>query len=130
MVDGRGGRRMAQAVRILLRCAVFALLLLPAAEAGARATQALPWWNTGWAHRQQLTVTVGANAPMGGYAGYTARFVVDTAALVTGGQLLASGDDLRIVFWTGTLWIEIPRHLIDPNTATTDIRFALMVDIA
>ena len=31
--------------------------------------------------------------------GYTLKLVVDTAALVTGGKLLESGDDLRLV-WT------------------------------
>ena len=86
------------------------------------------WWDSDFSKRQPLTVSTGAVTPDKGYQGYTARFAtLDTASLVTAGELQADCDDLRLVYWNGTTNTEIPRHLIDCNTATSDLRFSIQV---
>jgi len=93
--------------------------------------QSVPWWNGAWGLRRAITVTVGANTPQGGYVGYTVRLSsLDTAAMIAAGDLLASGDDLRIVRWDGAAWTDLPRHVVGLNSAATDVRFALAAPIA
>ena len=117
--------------KTVLRAAAVGALLLCAGEAPARAFQAVPaWWNTAWTRREPISIQVGATAPQGGYNGYTARFALDTAALVTGGLMLAGGNDLRVVRWDGAAWTDLSRHVLSMNTATTDVRFMLVADIA
>ncbi|HEY1811617.1 MAG TPA: DUF2341 domain-containing protein [Kofleriaceae bacterium] len=57
------------------------------------------WWNPAWTLRQPITVTAGSN---GSPAGYAVAFSIDHASLVTAGQALASGDDVRVVGSDGT----------------------------
>lgn len=95
------------------------------------APQSVQWWNSAWGLRRPITVLVGANTPQGGYVGYTVRVsALDTAALIAAGDLLASGDDLRVVRWDGAAWTDLPRHVVGLNTAATDVRFALAAPIA
>jgi len=116
--------------KIVRRVGILAILFVSASVAPAATFQAVPWWNAAWAHRRLITVAAGPNAPQGGYAGYTARTgSVDTAALIAGGQLLANGNDLRIVRWDGAAWTDLPRHVLGLDTATTDVRFMLAADI-
>lgn len=85
----------------------------------------------GYQYRRQITVTTGPASPQGGYSGYTVRLSgLDTAALVSGGSLRADCNDLRIFWWNGAGWTELARHVIDCNTAATDVRFMLRADIA
>lgn len=103
----------------------------PSGEAPASVLQSAPWWNPAWALRRAITVTVGANTPQGGYAGYTVRLsALDTSAMIAAGDLLASGDDLRIVRWDGAAWTDLPRHLVGLNSSATDVRFALAATVA
>jgi uncharacterized repeat protein (TIGR01451 family) len=76
-------------------------------------------------------VTTGANVPDKGYVGYTARIVtLDTQALIASGDMRADCSDLRMTYYNGISWQELPRHVINCNSANTDIRFALVLDIA
>lgn len=101
--------------------------LLWAASAGAATTT---WWDVDWRLRDEITVTVGANDPDRGYDGYTARISgYDTAQLITDGKLQSDCDDLRILYWDGSSYSELGRHVIGCNTASTDIRFQLQADI-
>jgi len=89
------------------------------------------WWDTDYADRFEVDVTTGANVPDKGYVGYTARIVtLDTQALIAAGDMQADCSDLRMTYYNGVSWQELPRHVLNCNTATTDIRFALVVDIA
>jgi len=114
-----------------IRGGVLALLLaIPAAEATASALQAVPWWNTAFGKRQVITVTVGPNAPAGGYVGYTVNLrFLDTASAVIAGDLLLTGNDLHVVYWDGSTWTDLPCHVINFNTASTEVRFALAAAI-
>ena len=88
------------------------------------------WWDTNYLLRFNIDVAVGINTPDKGYAGYTARIVsLDTQALIAAGEMLADCSDLRITYYDGLAWQELPRHVLNCNAATTDIRFMLAADI-
>jgi len=85
-----------------------------------------------FAYRRRITVTTPLLALAGVPAGYTASVVFDHAAAVAAGRSLASGDDVRILYWTGTTWIELDRFKDIPtawNTATTRLWFRLQAPI-
>ena len=71
------------------------------------------WWDCNYDYRQSVSVDTGTSAVP---AGYTTSFTFDHAALVTGGKSLASGDDVRIVYWNGSWYDEVDRYL-DPDSA-------------
>lgn len=109
--------------------ALLALMALAAVqrEASAATTN---WWDTSYDYRQNIAVATGPNAPDKGYNGYTARVATfDTATLISAGKMQAGCADLRVLYWDGTGWTELARHLFGCNTATTDIRFSLQADI-
>lgn len=83
------------------------------------------WWDISYQYRRQITVSTGINSPYNGYAGYTVEITMNTISP----SIQDDGDDLRIVWWNGSGWQELDRHIIDPNTASTTIRFRLQADI-
>jgi len=86
------------------------------------------WWDTSYGKRRAVTVTTAAVTPDKGYQDYTARIAsFDTASLISASELQGGCEDLRLVYWDGSANAEIPRHLIDCNSATSDIRFAIQV---
>ncbi len=88
------------------------------------------WWDTGYLRRYNIDVRVGASSPDKGYAGYTARIAsLDTQALIGNGELLPDCSDLRLLYYDGLSWQELPRHVLGCNSASTDIRFMLAADI-
>jgi len=89
------------------------------------------WWDSSYLQRFNIDVGTGANTPDKGYVGYTNRVaVLDTQTLIAAGEMQADCSDLRITYYNGLGWQELPRHVIGCNSATTDIRFALVTDIA
>lgn len=95
--------------------------LLPAPDLVAPDTGCQPpagWWNASFKQRLALTVkeTTGSLP-----AGYSVKVVVDTQSLVSAGEMLSSGDDLRVVWSGGAAPVEIDRRLIDMGTATTEV---------
>lgn len=105
------------------------LALLTTAQPAFAATTL--WWDVAYADRFEIDVTTGANVPDKGYVGYTARVAtLDTQALIVAGDMQADCSDLRMTYYNGISWQELPRHVINCNAASTDIRFALVVDIA
>ena len=113
---------------MLLRPALVALLI--GALSGVARSATPLWWDTGYSGRFNVAVGVGAIAPDKGYAGYTARIAAfNTQALVASGDLRADCADLRIAYYDGLGWQDLPRHVIGCNTTTTDVRFALAADI-
>ena len=88
------------------------------------------WWDTSYLLRFNVAVTSGANVPDKGYVDYTARISpLDTQALIAAGDMRADCSDLRMTYYDGISWQELPRHVIGCNTGATDIRFALVADI-
>jgi hypothetical protein len=86
------------------------------------------WWDPAWPHRRVLDVTTGDVRPDKGYQGYTARLASLDVAMVA--DLDASCDGLRVAWYDGTAWTELPRHVIGCGTAKLDLRFSLPADIA
>jgi peptidoglycan hydrolase-like protein with peptidoglycan-binding domain len=89
-----------------------------------------PWWDGSYGYRQQITVTTGTNSPFNGYTGYSVQFTTDTATLIDDSKLRADCDDLRIAFWSGSLWTELDRDLYSCDAANTEVWFQLQEDIA
>ena len=63
-------------------------------------------------------------------AGYTVEYVLDTASLVTAGELQADCDDLRISYNDGSNENEIDRLVQGCNTASTTVLFRTQTLIA
>ncbi|MEO1595907.1 MAG: hypothetical protein AAFS02_11765 [Pseudomonadota bacterium] len=98
--------------------------------AGAAQGATSEWWDTDWGLRRNVAVSTGPVAPDKGYAGYTLRVSpLDTQSLIAAGELQNDCDDLRIVYFNGTGWQDLPRHVIGCNTAQTDIRFAAPIGL-
>ncbi|MGQ0550853.1 MAG: hypothetical protein ACT4PY_14420 [Armatimonadota bacterium] len=81
------------------------------------------WWNASWGYRRVIGVSTGAaSAP----TGYSLPLTFDHAALVLAGKSLSSGNDMRVLYWNGAIWVELDR-VLDPqsawNQATTKIWF-------
>ena len=114
----------------MLRGQVCRALAVLAATGTVHAATPL-WWDTDYARRFNVAVTTGPSAPDRGYAGYTVRIApLDTQSLVAAGELQSDCADLRITYYDGIAWQDLPRHVIGCNSADTDIRFALPADIA
>jgi outer membrane protein assembly factor BamB len=73
------------------------------------------WWNGNYQCRQKLSITAGSAAVP---SGYTVPLTFNHAGLVSSCGALASGDDLRVVRWTGSSWVELDR-VKDPDPAIT-----------
>ncbi|MGH7408668.1 MAG: DUF2341 domain-containing protein [Candidatus Methylomirabilales bacterium] len=115
------------------RWAAAACLLLLALAWASPALAATPaWWDCNYGYRKQITVTTGTSAVPNGY---TVSLTFDHAALVSAvpSKSLASGNDVRVLYWTGAAWVEVNR-VIDSasswNNAATKIWFNLMAAIS
>lgn len=86
-------------------------------------------WSANYDYREQISVQA-VNAVL---AGYAVALTFNHAALVAAGKSLASGDDVRVRYWTGSAFVELDR-VLDPtsawNTAATRIWFRLQAGIA
>jgi type II secretory pathway pseudopilin PulG len=86
-------------------------------------------WIADYDYREQITV----RARDAVAAGYAVALTLNHAALVAAGKSQASGDDVRVRYWTGSAWVELDR-VLDPtsawNTTTTKIWFRLQAPIA
>lgn len=88
------------------------------------------WFDQAYEFRKPIPVTIGPNRPAGGYDGYTVQVELDTDTLIGDGDMLASCNDLRVVYGNGTGAIELNRVVSDCNTSATNIAFALQADHA
>ena len=85
-------------------------------------------WKDDWDYRRRITVTAGDAVA----AGYAVSLTFNHAALVSAGQSLAGGNDVRIRYWNGSKMIELDR-VLDPtsawNSTSTKIWFRLQAAI-
>jgi len=82
------------------------------------------WWDDGYYYRWQVDVTnnmAGDALP----AGYPVKLVMDTVT----DDMHDDGYDLRVVYWDGSNH-ELDRHLIDMNTAETEVWFQTYASIS
>lgn len=88
-----------------------------------------PWWDTSYKARRQLTVTAGSVAVAAGYALSTE---IDHADLVGAADALASGDDVRVVYFSAGTFTELDRVLDTGatwNSAATKLWFKSQASI-
>lgn len=87
------------------------------------------WWNTKFLYRKQITVSnaSGGTVYKGDFASVTS---LDTETLITAEKMQADGDDLRVVYWDGTDWVDAPRGWENLNTSSTTVYFELQANIA
>lgn len=85
------------------------------------------FWSAEYNYRKQLTITNNIASTLG--SSYTVLLTLDTASLVTSGKMLSSGNDLRIVNWNGSSFVEIDREIIGMNTNSTQIWFRTQAGI-
>jgi len=86
------------------------------------------WWNAGWQGRMVLSVdeTAAGSLPID----YTVALTsLGTSAYVTAGTMLANGDDVRVVWSDGSSFVELDRHLINIDSASTGIWFKTLAAI-
>ncbi len=89
-----------------------------------------PWWDSSYAFRQPITVSTGTAAVT---SGYSVSVTFDHTALVTAAKSQADGDDVRIVYWNGSSWVELDRALDEDsawNGTATEVWFKLQAGIA
>jgi len=87
------------------------------------------WWNGAWTKRKQFTVS--AAAGNGVSSGYTAKFTASgTDAADIYNDSLASGNDFRILYWTGSAWSELDRDLVTFSATVIEVWFKLQAAIA
>jgi len=90
-------------------------------------TEGLNWWNTNYDYRRQITIENNAASTLD--AGYSICVTMDTASLILAGKILASGDDLRVVYLSDSIWTELDREVIDMNRTSTQIWFKTQASI-
>jgi len=79
------------------------------------------WWNTNYSYRKRITITNNITSTLS--SDYSVRLNVNTTSLASAGKMLTSGNDLRIVYWNGSSWVELDRDVIDMNTSSTQVWF-------
>jgi uncharacterized repeat protein (TIGR01451 family) len=88
-------------------------------------------WPGGYNERRQITINTGPVTPYNGYQGYTVRITgFDSATEIAQGDMRADGNDLRVFYWNGSTWVDVPRIVTGFNTADTHIMFQCQANIA
>jgi uncharacterized repeat protein (TIGR01451 family) len=87
-------------------------------------------WPAGYSRRRSIDITTGPNTPFNGYQGYTVRVAgFDTATEIAQGDMRADANDLRVMYWDGSNWVDVPRIVSGFNTADTHVIFQSQTDI-
>ncbi|MCR4315020.1 MAG: hypothetical protein NUW37_01585 [Planctomycetes bacterium] len=88
-----------------------------------------PWWNGSYGKRKQIAIT-NNNSVDAMPTGYSTYITIDHASLVTGGLSLASGNDVRVVYFTGGGSVELDRACETSwNSSTSTIWFKTQASI-
>ncbi len=87
------------------------------------------WWDADFRFRQPIAVTAGAAAVP---SGYSVSVTLGHAGLVSSGESQDDGNDVRVLYWTGTGWQELDR-VLEPGSSwdsdSTKIWFKLQAGI-
>jgi nitrogen fixation-related uncharacterized protein len=83
--------------------------------------EGLNWWNVSYSYRRQITIENHLASPLN--VGYSVWITINTASLISVGKMLSSGNDLRVVYWAGSSWIELDRDVININSNSTQVWF-------
>jgi hypothetical protein len=89
--------------------------------------EGLNWWDTNYAYRRRVTVVNNATSTLG--MNYSVSVTIDTASLISSGKLMPSGNDLRIVYDSGSVWVELDREVDGMSTVSTQVWFKTQASI-
>lgn len=65
------------------------------------------WWDTAYSYKTQITIYNNSTSTLP--SGYSVKLILNHYSLVQSGKSLSSGDDVRIVYWNGTGYVELDR---------------------
>jgi hypothetical protein len=85
------------------------------------------WWNDQYDFRLPLTITESISGSLA--SGYTVQVTLDTQSLIQASRLLTDGADLRVVWQDGGAEVELDRHVVGIDTASTEIWFKTQASI-
>ena len=60
---------------------------------------------------------------------YSVSVTMDTASMVSSGKVMPSGNDLRVVYKSGSSWVELDREVDGMNTSSTQVWFKTQASI-
>ena len=86
------------------------------------------WWNHDYEYRSRISIVNNVASTLA--SGYSVCLNIDTVPLISDGKLLPSGNDLRILCFNMSSWIELDRHIIDMNTSSTQVLLKTQADIS
>ncbi|MFW9820897.1 MAG: DUF2341 domain-containing protein, partial [Candidatus Thorarchaeota archaeon] len=93
-------------------------------------SSSIDWYNSDWQYRKIINITTGSTAVP---SNYSISLTFDHASFVNLGKSLANGDDIRIVYNTGSDWNDLDRVLDSSsswNNDSTTIWFKIQTSIA
>ena len=71
------------------------------------AAQTLPWWDESYEYRQQLVVSNSNSSDLP--SEYSVCLTLDHKAMADAGRALENGADVRVVYWSGSEYVELDR---------------------
>ncbi|MHA2332664.1 MAG: DUF2341 domain-containing protein, partial [Candidatus Hodarchaeales archaeon] len=77
----------------------------------------LPWYSTDWKYRKKITIS---SSSAGIPTEYSVSLIINHAILVSDGKSRVDGDDIRVMYWSGSGWIELDR-ILDPGSSWNNI---------
>ncbi|MFW9970014.1 MAG: DUF2341 domain-containing protein [Candidatus Odinarchaeota archaeon] len=93
-------------------------------------SSSIDWYNADWQYRKVINITTGATAVP---SNYSISLTFDHATLVNLGKSRADGNDIKVVYDTGSDWDDLDR-VLDPgsswNNDSTIIWFKIQTSIA
>jgi hypothetical protein len=90
-------------------------------------TEGENWWNASYAYRRNVSVQNNGSSPL--VANYSVDAVLDSASLISSNKIMPNGNDIRVVFWSGSNWIELDRDVQYLNTTSTQVWFKTQATI-
>ncbi len=83
--------------------------------------EGLNWWDTNYDYRRKVTIINNATSTL--IMNYSLSITMDTASMVSSGKVMPSGNDLRVVYKSGSSWVELDREVDGMNTSSTQVWF-------
>lgn len=99
-------------VRFFLALFLINLLILIASALlaitpSSAAAQSFSWWDESYEYRQRLVVSNSSSSSL--LSGYSVCVRLDHTAMMDAGRALEDGNDVRVVYWDGSGYVELDR---------------------
>jgi hypothetical protein len=83
--------------------------------------EGLNWWDTNYDYRRKVTIINNATSAL--IMNYSLSITMDTTLMVSSGKVMPSGNDLRVVYKSGSSWVKLDREVDGMNTSSTQVWF-------